>query len=53
MKISEEELYLIVGGGIGATFLNALSRFTTTIYAMGQSIGSSIRRAKDGKVCPV
>ncbi|MGM9834888.1 MAG: hypothetical protein ACI31M_03830 [Bacilli bacterium] len=53
MKIENAELITITGGGISATFLNAISRATENIYNFGRSIGSSIRRIRAGRLCPL
>lgn len=51
MRIEKSELITITGGGISATFLNALSRAAENVYNFGRSIGSSIRRIRSGKLC--
>ena len=45
------ELKEIVGGSISGNFLNYLSKIITTIYSIGQSIGSAINYLKNGKTC--
>lgn len=49
--LSEEELYMIKGGGIGATLLNSISRLVDTILNLGQLVGSSLRRGFSKNVC--
>mgnify|MGYP006908928190 CR=1 FL=1 len=53
MEIEKYELYEIVGGGsfANSSFLNAISRFLSTALQIGQTVGSSIRRLIDKKVC--
>ena len=53
MRVNDIELQKINGGGLGATFLNYLSKAIETIYSIGQEFGGSIRRIAIGKVCPL
>jgi bacteriocin-like protein len=53
MKINDKELNVIIGGGIGATFINYLTDAFKTIYSIGQDLGGAIRRIATGKTCPV
>ena len=51
-KLNIEELKKINGGsGITAAMLNALIRTVSTMFAVGQAIGSAIRRAAGGNYC--
>lgn len=49
--MQDYELVNIVGGGLTASFLNALSRAITTVMDFGRSIGTSIRMFVTGKRC--
>lgn len=51
--LTNEELVLVRGGGITATLLNSLSRYMDTIFGLGQTVGSSIRRLISKKVCKI
>lgn len=51
MRLEEQELILISGGGVSATLLNAVSRAITTAINLGQIIGSAIRRALSKNYC--
>ncbi len=51
--LSNEELISVRGGGITASLFSSLSRFIETIYNIGQSVGSSIRRAITGRSCKI
>ena len=51
MKLTNKELLNINGGAITATMLNAFSRAATTLLKIGQTIGSSIRRAFTRSYC--
>ena len=55
VKLTNEQMLEIIGGAswIGAAFLNGFSRAITTIMDLGRTLGSSIRRGFNGKVCPV
>jgi hypothetical protein len=49
--LKREELINVVGGSISGTMLNAISKGINTIFEIGQSLGSSIRRFITGKLC--
>lgn len=51
MYLNNQELAQIVGGGLTATLLNAVSRLVKTIYDIGYAIGSTIRRTSKKKYC--
>ena len=51
MKLTNEELYNLKGGGITASLLNAISRTISTMLNLGQVIGSAIRRVMSKKSC--
>lgn len=54
MRVNDLELEEINGGqGLGATFLNYLSKAIETVYGIGQEFGGSIRRIAAGKICPM
>lgn len=51
-KLKYEEMKKIKGGaGVTATMINAVIRTVSTMFAMGQAIGSAIRRAVRGSYC--
>jgi len=49
--LTNEELIVVRGGSITATLLNSVSRLMGTIYELGQSVGSSIRRIRSKSYC--
>ncbi len=52
--LEEKELLQIVGGiNITASLLSAIVRGVNTIYEIGKSVGSALRRVQAGKICPV
>ena len=51
--LSKEELYSIKGGSVSAALLNAISRIISTLYNLGQSVGSALRRARDKNYCKI
>ncbi len=53
MYLSNEELNNVIGGGFSAALLNAISRGISTIYNLGYSIGSSLRRALGRTLCKI
>ena len=53
MKLKDNELNEINGGGLGATFLNYLANAIKTVYSIGQDLGGAVRRIATGKICPL
>ena len=53
MKLKNEEMEIIVGGGITSSMVNAISKIVTTVYDLGRSTGSAIRRFVTKSYCPV
>lgn len=49
--LTEEQLKTIQGGAITASFLSAISRGINSILELGRSLGSSIRRIQNGRLC--
>lgn len=53
-KIKEAELKNIIGGfTFSAAFLSAISRGVSTVFEIGRSFGSALRRSLAGKICPL
>ena len=53
-KINKEELREIDGGDtITGTLISAISQGLKTIVDIGRSLGSSIRRIKDKRICEI
>lgn len=53
-KLTNEELMNVEGGaGLTATLLNSISRTISTLVEVGRNLGSAIRRAVSGNVCPL
>ncbi len=51
-KLGKEELKKINGGaGMTAAMLNAMIRAVSTMFTVGQAIGSAIRRATGRNYC--
>ena len=54
MKLKREELLNIEGGlSISGALLNSFSRGIEIILELGRSFGTSLRRVRDDKVCPL
>lgn len=53
VEINYERLEKINGGAINGTLINAFARGVNSLLELGRSLGSAIRRAMDGKICPV
>ena len=51
MKLSNNELININGGGLTAAYLNAAARAVSTILDFGRTVGSTIRSAFSKKWC--
>ena len=53
--LTNEELLEVKGGALSitATLLNSMSRFINTIFELGQTIGSALRRSKEKKFCSI
>lgn len=53
MNLTNKELALVVGGSLTSSFLNSITNMAKTIYNLGYSIGSTIRRLIKGKLCRI
>jgi len=51
MRLKNEDLLMVVGGSITATFLNSIARLLTTVIDVGKMIGSSLRRISHKNYC--
>ena len=52
MEIKVEEMKLVTGGSITSSMINAISKVVQTIYDLGKSTGSAIRRLVTKTYCP-
>ena len=52
-KLNDSELSLVVGGNISGTVLQYATKLLSTVFDLGRTLGSSIRRIYDGAVCPI
>ena len=54
-KINDKDLLLIVGGAstLSGTILNQLNKLISILVDSGRSLGSSIRRISEDKICPL
>lgn len=50
-NMTKEDLKIIIGGGVSASFLTSIVRTITTILDLGRSVGSAIRRIQSGTIC--
>ncbi len=51
-KLNENQLISIQGGaGLNSSMLNALIRTVSTLFSLGQAVGSAIRRGTTRKYC--
>ena len=54
-KINDKDLLLIVGGAstLSGTILNQLNKLISILVDSGKSLGSSITRISEDKICPL
>ena len=54
-KINDKDLLLIAGGAstLSGTILNQLNKLISILVDSGKSLGSSIRRISEDKICPL
>ena len=52
-RIKDDNVLFSVKGGAGlnSSMLNALIRTISTLYSIGQAVGSALRRTRTGKYC--
>lgn len=50
IELNQKEM-LQVRGGFSSALLNAFMRTVSVMFNLGQSVGSSIRRAINGRMC--
>ena len=51
-KLDNKAMFNVIGGAsIGYSLINAITKAVQTVYSIGQSIGSSLRRVVNGKYC--
>ena len=54
-KINDKDLLLIVGGAttLSGTILNQLNKLISILVDSGRTLGTSIRRIVEDKICPL
>ena len=52
-KLEDIDLISITGGELSSSLLNSISKIASTIYELGRSFGSSIRRIVTGNICQI
>ena len=52
-ELNKKEKYEISGGGLSVTALNDIARLIGTVFDLGKALGSSLRRAIGGGICPL
>lgn len=50
-QLKKEELTIVKGGGISYSMLNAITKAVSTIFSLGQAVGSALRRVKTKNYC--
>ena len=51
VTLENDELYSVEGDAFNYTMLNAIARAASTIFTIGQAIGSAVRRATSRRYC--
>ena len=51
LTLDKNELYVVQGGAFNYTMINAIARAASTIFTIGQAIGSAVRRATSRRYC--
>lgn len=54
-EIVENDVLLSINGGIkiSGSMINAIVGTVKIIFEIGKALGSSIRRSRDNKLCPI
>ncbi len=50
-RLNNNQLIYIRGGALNSSMLNALIRTVSTLFNLGQAVGSAIRRGTSRKYC--
>lgn len=50
-NLDKQELINVKGGSLNSTMLNAIARTVSTIFSIGQAVGSAIRRVWTKNYC--
>ena len=51
-SLCDEQLFYVNGGaGLNSSMLNALIRTVSTLFTLGQAVGSAIKRGTTRKYC--
>lgn len=52
-RLKKDDLLSIEGGGISGTLISAFTKCISTVYDIGRSLGSAIRRIGSNNLCPM
>lgn len=53
-EVGKKELVQVVGGvSISGTLINSFSTVLKTVYSLGKSLGSALRRISANDLCPL
>ena len=50
-KLNDQQLIKVQGGAFNSTILNSISKAVSTIFSLGQAVGSALRRIKTRNYC--
>ena len=50
-RLDKIELYSIKGGAFNYGTINAIARIASTLFSIGQALGSAVRRATTKRYC--
>ena len=51
IELKDEELFLIKGGAISGSLINAFARGIGVLLDLGRSLGNAIRRIRSHSIC--
>lgn len=49
--LTSEQLTNVRGGAIGSSMINAITKAATTLFNLGQALGSALRRSASKNYC--
>lgn len=53
IKLNKQQLLEIDGGGISGTLLSSIIKGVTSIFDLGKSLGTALRRIIGKNICPL
>lgn len=50
-KLNMQQLSKVKGGAFSSTILNSITKAVSTVFSLGQAVGSALRRFRTGNYC--